>query len=130
MVIGQVMKKPNKEVGKKHDKGKIKLSLIPVEFMMGLGRALTHGASKYGSHNFRNKGLTLSQLLDAANRHHLLEVAGVDKDKESGLPHWAHAAASYAMYAFIKRWYPDMDDRYQYTDEEKQLIEKELYETT
>jgi hypothetical protein len=103
------------------------MTLIPVEFLIGLGKALAHGAEKYGTHNFR-KGLSYSRLLDATERHGKLELAGIEKDRDSGLPHWAHAAASLAMYAFCKRWCPSFDDRYQYTDEQKAQIEKEMYD--
>lgn len=113
--------------GTKQDSGKPRMTLIPVEFMIGLGKALTFGAKKYDDHNFR-KGIQLSRLLDAAERHLKLESVGVETDRDSGLPHWAHAAASLAMYAFIKKWHKDMDDRYKYTDEQKEDIEKNMYE--
>jgi hypothetical protein len=113
--------------GNKLDTGKPRMTLIPVEFMIGLGKALTFGAKKYNDHNFR-KGIELTRLLDAAERHLKMELAGIDQDRDSGLPHWAHAAASLAMYAFIKKWHKHMDDRYKYTDEEKESLEKEMYD--
>lgn len=112
--------------GVKHDAGKPQLSLIPIEFTIALGKVLAFGATKYGAHNFRG-GITYARLLDAAERHMKLEIAGVEQDKDSGLPHWAHAAASLAMYAFMKKWKPELDDRFTYTDEQKKELEKEMY---
>lgn len=116
----------SKSYGVKHDSGKPKLSLIPVEFIIGLGKALTLGAKKYGHHNFRS-GISYTRLLDAAERHMKLEAAGINEDKESKLPHWAHAAASLAMYAFMKKWFPELDDRFKYTDKQKKSLEEEMY---
>jgi len=112
--------------GTKYDSGKPRMTLIPVEFLVGLGKALTFGAKKYDAHNFK-KGILLSRLLDAAERHLKLESVGVEEDRDSKLPHWAHAAASLAMYAFIKKWHPDMDDRYKYTDDQKKILEEDMY---
>lgn len=113
--------------GNKLDTRKPRMTLIPVEFMIGLGKAFTFGSKKYTDHNFR-KGIELTRLLDAAERHLKMELAGIDRDRDSGLPHWAHAAASLAMYAFIKKWHKNMDDRYKYTEEEKESLEKEMYD--
>jgi hypothetical protein len=110
----------------KNDNGKPRMTLIPVEFLVGLGRALTFGSKEYGDHNFR-KGLSLTRLLDAAERHMKMEIVGVEKDSKSGLPHWTHAAASLAMYAFCKKWFPELDDRFKYTDEQKEQLEKDMY---
>jgi len=115
--------------GKKHDKGKPQLGLIPVEFTVGVGQGLTYGAEKYGKHNFRD-GIEFSRLLDAALRHLQLEVAGVKEDHESGLPHWAHAAASLAMYAYMKEQKPEMNDLHKYTEEELRRLMKMMYGET
>jgi hypothetical protein len=112
--------------GIKLDNGKPRMTLIPIEFLTGLGKALTFGASKYDDHNFR-KGFKYTRLLDAAERHLKLENAGIESDRDSGLPHWAHAAASLAMYAFCKKWFPDLDDRWVYTEDQKRQIEEDLY---
>jgi len=115
------------EVGTKNDKGKPQLDLIPVEFLIEVGKALTYGAIKYSKYNFR-AGISYSRLLSAAKRHIELEIAGIESDKESGLSHLAHAAASLAMLAFMKVHRKSFNDLYQYTDEEKKEIEKMMYE--
>jgi len=112
--------------GKKNDTNKPRLGLIPVEFTIAVAKALTFGAKKYGDHNFR-EGIKYSRLLDSAKRHLELEIAQVGVDKESGLPHYAHAAASLAMYAFMLNK-PELNDLYAYSDEEKELIVRTMYE--
>lgn len=115
-----------KDAGSKADDGKIKIELIPVEFLIETAKALTFGAGKYGPHNFR-KGLSASRLLGAAKRHIELELAGVKADSESGHSHLAHAAASLAMYSFMKAHRPELDDRYVYTEEELKKVEEMMY---
>jgi hypothetical protein len=115
------------EKGSKYDGSKPRLELTPTEFIIGVAKAFTFGAKKYDSHNFK-KGIQMSRLLAAAKRHIELELCGVKKDKESGLEHWMLAGASLAMYCFMKYHRQDMDDRYVYTDEELEKIEKMMYE--
>lgn len=112
--------------GVKYDSGKVRLDLIPVEFTVGTGKALTFGANKYGQHNFR-QGIDYQRLLGAAKRHIEAELAGIEQDRESGLEHWMHAAASLAMYAFMKKNRPQNDDRFKYTEEELKALEEFLY---
>lgn len=81
------------EQAKRYNKGKTMLSIITPEFTEGLGKVLTMGAEKYGRNNWR-KGLKVTEIIDSLERH-LLEIKkGVALDEESGLPHWAHAAAN------------------------------------
>lgn len=112
--------------GKKDDKQKPRVDLIPVEFQIGVGKALGYGAKKYGEHNFR-AGISFTRLLAAAKRHIELELAGVKQDRDTGEPHWHNAAASLAMYAFMSAHRKDMDDRYPYTEEQLKEIEKMMY---
>lgn len=116
-----------KDVGSKHDSGKPRMELIPTEFLIETAKALTFGSKKYGDHNFR-KGLSYSRLLGAAKRHIELELATVESDLESGESHLAHAAASLAMYAFMKTHKKDLDDRFKYTEEEKKALEEMMYD--
>jgi hypothetical protein len=112
--------------GKKNDNKKPRVDLIPIEFTIGTAKALTYGADKYGEHNFR-EGIDFARLLAAAKRHLELEIAGIEIDKDSNNEHWMHVAASIAMYAFMKKNRPDLDNRYKYTDEQKEAIEKMMY---
>lgn len=112
--------------GKKDDSEKPKVDYIPVEFTIGTAKALTFGGNKYGAHNFR-KGINYTRLLAAAKRHIDLELANIENDRDSNLEHWTHAAASLAMYAFMKYHRKDFDDRFQYTEEEKKTLEELMY---
>lgn len=54
--------------GKKDNKGKTRLGLVPRSLIWAVGYILTKGAKKYGSHNWR-KGLAWSDVYDALQRH-------------------------------------------------------------
>lgn len=113
-------------IGVKHDAGKPRTELIPTEFIIEVAKALTFGANKYGDDNFR-QGISYRRLLGAAKRHIELELARIETDSDSGHSHLAHAGASLAMYAFMKAHRPDLDDRYNYTEQEKKKIEEMMY---
>jgi len=112
--------------GKKFDGKKPRVDLIPPEFTIGTADALTFGGKKYGEHNFK-EGIQYSRLLGAAKRHIELELANVGVDGDSKLDHWKLACASLAMYAFMVRNRSAMDDRFQYTDEEKKALVDMMY---
>lgn len=97
--------------GVKHDNGKPRISLIPKSAIWGCAAALTFGASKYGTHNFR-KGIEYLRLADAAMRHITQYINGEDNDPESGLSHLDHAMASLAMLKEMTVSHPELDDRY------------------
>lgn len=98
-------------LGTKHDSGKPKVSLIPTEAILEMATALTYGASKYGTDNFK-AGISYRRLLDAAMRHLLAFSAGEDIDAESGNTHVSHALASLAMLVYTIKNNPGFDDRY------------------
>ncbi len=82
--------------GKKHDTGKLRLDLIPPEMHRALGEVLTFGAGKYGDRNWE-KGIDLSRLYAAGQRHLLAHAEGEFLDPESGLPHLCHAFCNLGM---------------------------------
>lgn len=100
-----------KKQGTKADSGKPPVSLTPVEAILGEAEVFAFGAKKYGRHNFR-LGFEHTRALDAALRHILAILNGEDLDPESGLPHWAHARCSLAMYAYMVTNNVGQDDRY------------------
>lgn len=76
------------------------ISLIDPEFILGMARVLTDGASKYKRDNWKKcKDKTLYQ--DAALRHLLADMQGEEFDKESGESHLYHAACNLMFLA----WY-------------------------
>lgn len=112
--------------GKKDDSEKVRIDLIPVEFIIGVGQAYTFGMKKYGEDNYRS-GIKIRRIMAAGLRHFYLWLSGIDVDSESGLPHWAHVGACVGMAVFMLTHRPNMDDRYAYTDEEKKRIENMMY---
>lgn len=75
----------------KYDKDKPMFGLIPTQPLQQLAEVYTMGAKKYSPHNWR-KGCEWSRIYDAVQRHLTAYWGGEDLDKESGLPHLAHAA--------------------------------------
>jgi len=81
--------------GKKNDSGKVRLELIPPAAIWGLGRALTHGASKYGPNNWQ--GVGVDRYKGALLRHLTALLDGEHTDPDSGLPHTDHILANAAF---------------------------------
>ena len=98
---------------KKHDQGKTRLDLIPVESIEALGKVLTMGAAKYGDRNWEG-GINYSRVYAATQRHLISFWSGEDIDKESGLSHLSHALCNIAFlvaYEDNKTRYKTFDDR-------------------
>ena len=75
---------------------KVRPELLPFKATEKVLEVFTFGAEKYGDFNWR-KGLEFSRLFGAAMRHQMAFWQGQDLDKESGLPHIAHAIANLMM---------------------------------
>lgn len=73
------------------------LADIPPSALIELGRAMRNGAGKYGRMNWRENSVRADVYYDAAMRHLLRWWDGEDLDRDSGLPHLAHAMASLAI---------------------------------
>lgn len=97
--------------GTKHDQGKPELALIPANAIEVVGAVMSYGAKKYGNHNYLG-GISYLRLLSACLRHTFSFIRGVDLDEESGLPHWAHAAACLLMVGEMVHYRPNLDDRF------------------
>lgn len=94
---GACSKERGAEEGKKDDKDKPRVGLVPPKAALELAKVMTHGAEKYGDKNWRL--VADHRYLDALGRHYLelLMVEGngqVAKDHDSGLPILAHIAAN------------------------------------
>lgn len=76
--------------GKKYDKGKVRMDLVPLDVMENVAKILTMGADKYGENNWQELPNFWSRYKAALLRH----LAAIDKgeliDPESGLPHIDH----------------------------------------
>jgi hypothetical protein len=93
------------------DKDKPRLSLIPKEALWETGKALTFGAYKYSTWNYRD-GIEILYLLDAAQRHIAQFINGEDYDSESGVCHLGSGMSNLAMATWMFYNRPDMDNRY------------------
>lgn len=78
--------------GRKDDEGKPQYSLLPWDAVEQVVRVLEHGATKYGADNWRKVPNARKRYVNAAFRHLVAVARGEWLDKESGLPHAAHAA--------------------------------------
>lgn len=75
---------------------KVPVSLVPLSLILGTGRALHYGATKYEANQWR-RGLPWSQLVDAIIRHAGEIADGYLYDSESGLFHADHLGANVAF---------------------------------
>ena len=79
------------EEGRKYDKDKNPLELLPVDALEHVGWILQHGAKKYEPRNWE-KGMAWGRLYGAALRHLFAFWRHEDIDEETELGHLAHAA--------------------------------------
>lgn len=74
--------------GKKYDKDKLRMDLIPGEVLEALAEVLTYGAKKYEANNWQK--VETWRYEAAALRHWAKYKKGEKCDSESGLPHLWH----------------------------------------
>lgn len=79
------------EEGLKFDTNKPRFSLIPVGVLREVIAVFEYGANKYKAWNHLNVSDYRERYYNAAIRHLLAWYVGEENDKESGLPHLAHA---------------------------------------
>lgn len=82
--------------GSMDDPNKPPLSLIPRTLLLGIGRVLGRGAKKYARGNWM-RGMSYSEVLDAAMRHLTAVVDGEDFDPETGERHIYHVGCCIAF---------------------------------
>lgn len=82
--------------GVKHDQGKPRMDLLPMDGLLEIAKVLTFGATKYGDHNWE-KGIEFHRLRAAQMRHDAAVEMGELYDSESGLIHTAHKACDALM---------------------------------
>ena len=77
--------------GLRYDTGKVRLDLLPAEWIWGLGQVMTAGAAKYEPRNWE-KGMAWSKVLGPMLRHVFKWMAGETYDPETGCHHLAMVA--------------------------------------
>jgi len=90
---------------------KMPLHLFPMTAIVYGSLAFLEGALKYGRANWRVAGVRASIYVDATMRHLTKWFEGEDIDKDSGLPHLAHAIACIAILIDAKEANNLKDDR-------------------
>lgn len=95
----------------RYNAGKPRMGLLPPSLLKGVAEVMTFGATKYEVDNWK-KGLTDENCLSSCLRHITSYMDGEVMDKESGLPHIAHAACNLAfMLHFHKEEWFDREER-------------------
>lgn len=125
MAVGDVKSK-EKGSGARYNDGKVDFSLLPLCTLEDEIRVWELGAKKYAEWNWL-KGMDWSIPFACAMRHMMAWQAGEDIDKESGLPHIAHAMCNLRMLTLYAKTYPEGDNREnnflkQYRDNEDKNI--------
>lgn len=77
--------------GRKFDGGKLEYGLLPPLALEETVKVLTFGAQKYERDNWQRVPNSKRRYFDALQRHVWAWKQGEKDDKESGLPHLAHA---------------------------------------
>lgn len=103
-------------MAEKFDTEKPRTDLLPADALLGAAEAFSYGARKYAAWNYLSgDGLRWGQFLGAALRHLFAWSLGEETDKESGLSHLDHAAASILMLSASVRRGVGTDDRWRRT---------------
>jgi hypothetical protein len=82
---------PRQEAAARYDYGKSNWHLLPYCALQDVVDVFDYGATKYSERNWE-KGMSWSRMFNSMMRHLVAWWNGEDTDKESGLPHLAHAA--------------------------------------
>ncbi len=77
--------------GLKYDNDKLRWDLMPFDVLEEVVRVLEHGSQKYSDDNWKKVDNHRPRYFSACLRHVLAWWQGEQDDKESGLPHLAHA---------------------------------------
>lgn len=119
-------KKLNKKVlpqGKKLNKDKPKICLVPEEAILGAAIVFTQALDTHEPYNYR-KGLFWTDLTDSLDRHMLKFKAGQEFDEDTGLPQIWHILANASMLEYMRVHHPELDNRDTSRKEHKHLSAK------
>ena len=79
----------------KHDNGKVKLDLLPVDALEEIAKCLEHGANEYGTRSWESDGkVKFNRMYSAILRHLFDWWQGKDIDDDSKMSHLAHVATN------------------------------------
>ena len=86
---------------KKHDRGKLRYSLLVWPFVRGIVQVLEFGAEKYSANSWQTLPDGETRYRDAAIRH--IMDAETDNDEESGLDHLFHAGCNFMFLWWLRK---------------------------
>lgn len=86
----------------RHNKGKMKWSLVHFKSLEPMIEVLEFGAKKYAPDNWK-KGLDKKEILESMMRHLAALMDGESKDSESGISHMGHIMCNAMFYNFFDK---------------------------
>lgn len=90
------------KIGKKNDNGKDRWDLLPIGTIEQIVEVLTFGTNKYCDNNWQKVNNGKERYFAALMRHLVAYRKGEFFDKESGLPHLAHAGCCLIFIMWIE----------------------------
>lgn len=96
--------------GKRFNKGKLRVDLVPTELITQAAEVFGFGAEKYGDKNWE-RGMSWTTVYACMLRHIIAWKNKEDNDPESGLSHLGHVACNLAMLLEYAKTYKEGDDR-------------------
>lgn len=96
--------------GARYNGDKPDFSLIPLVTLEDEARVWMYGATKYSRGNWQ-KGMAWSVPFACLMRHMAAWQRGEDNDRETGLPHLAHAMCNLRMLTLYAKTFKEGDDR-------------------
>ena len=109
-LMGSAVKVNSPSEGAKFDEDKIRMELIPPEFLTSTASILTFGAKKYSARNWE-QGMDWSRVYGALQRHLNAWWAGEHTDPETGKSHLWHANCCMAFLTTYEMRGVGNDDR-------------------
>jgi len=91
----------SKNESKKHDIGKLRWDLLPLDAPEAIVKVLTYGAEKYGADTWQDLPNGKDRYFSALMRHLVAWRRGETHDAESGLPHIDHVLCNAAFLKHI-----------------------------
>lgn len=111
--------------GKRYNKGKLPLELVPFSSLEAMAKVLEKGAEKYAPFNWA-RGMSWQSVYGCAMRHlgkwHSPHHS--DMDEETGLNHLYHALCNIAFLIEYEKTCPELDDRFKIDTKSKPLVEE------
>lgn len=111
--------------GRKDDDGKVGLDLWSPDALIATAEVLDFGAAKYDAYNWA-QGISYRRVFSALLRHLWAFWRGENNDKETGLPHLAHAMCCLMfLLHYTLNNYEEYDDRPNYRGSQSTRNSKE-----